>query len=156
MRTLQSWLDEYGESHRHPTNKLIHWICVPLIVFAVLGLLFTLPRPDAFAALGPRFGNWAMVVIVLALGWYAALSWRLALGMSLVLAALVAAEHLLVLLPWPAWWSAVAIFVAAWVGQFVGHEIEGKKPSFFKDLAFLLVGPAWLLAAAYRRVGIRY
>ena len=156
MRSLDSWFDEYGASHRHPTNKAIHWVCVPLIMFAALGLLFALPRPEWFALAGPRFGNWAMLVIVLALAWYALLSWRLALGMLLVLAAMVAAEHLLVRLPWPAWRSSAAIFVAAWIGQFVGHEIEGRKPSFLKDLAFLLVGPAWLLAAVYRRLGIAY
>jgi len=51
---------------------------------------------------------------------------------------------------------AIAVFVAAWVGQFVGHRIEGRKPSFVEDVRFLLVGPAWLLGDFYRRVGIRY
>jgi uncharacterized membrane protein YGL010W len=154
MRNLDAWFDEYGESHRHPTNVAIHWLCVPLIMTATLGLLFALPRPDWLAALGPRSGNWAMVAIVLALAWYALLSWRIALGMALVSAAMVAALHLLLVLPWPSWWSCAAIFVAAWIGQFVGHRIEGRKPSFLKDLAFLLVGPAWLLAKLYRRAGL--
>jgi uncharacterized membrane protein YGL010W len=155
MRSLQSWLDEYGESHRHPTNKLIHWICVPAIMFSILGLLFYLPRPALFEPLGPRIGNWAMVAIVLALAWYAVLSWRIALGMAAVTAAMVALMHPLARLPWPVLWSCAGIFVVAWIGQFIGHKIEGRKPSFFKDLAFLLIGPAWLLAHVYRRVGIR-
>ena len=154
MRSLQSWFDEYGESHQHPTNSAIHWVCVPLILFAVLGLLFALPRPDAFAAVGPRFGNWAMVAIVLALGWYAVRSWRIALGMALVVALMIGAQHALILLPGQPWQWNAAIFIAAWIGQFVGHRIEGRKPSFFKDLAFLLVGPAWLLGKLYRRAGI--
>lgn len=156
MRSLQTWFDEYAESHRHSTNVAIHWVCVPLIMFATLGLAFALPRPELFAAVGPRLGNWAMLLIVLALGWYARQSWRLALGMALVTALMVAAMHPLARLPWPFWWTCLAIFVAAWLGQFVGHRIEGRKPSFLKDLAFLLVGPAWLLAKLYRRVGIAY
>ena len=39
--------------------------------------------------------------------------------------------------------------------QFIGHAVEGKRPSFFKDLQFLLIGPIWLLSNLYRRVGIR-
>ena len=156
MRSLQSWFDEYAESHRHPTNVAIHWVCVPAIMFAVLGLAFALPRPEAFAAVGPRFGNWAMVLIAGALVWYALLSWRIALGMALVTALMVAAQHLLVALPGRPWMWNLAIFVAAWVGQFRGHQVEGRKPSFLKDLAFLLVGPAWLLGKLYRRAGLAY
>ena len=156
MRSLQTWFDEYAESHRHSTNVAIHWVCVPLIMFAALGLAFALPRPELFAAVGPRLGNWAMLLIVLALGWYASLSWRIALGMALVTALMVAAMHPLARLPWPFWWTCAAIFVAAWLGQFVGHRIEGRKPSFLKDLACLLVGPAWLLAKLSRRAGIAY
>ena len=44
----------------------------------------------------------------------------------------------------------------AWIGQFIGHKIEGEKPSFFEDLQFLLIGPAWLLGAIYQKLGIRY
>lgn len=156
MRSLQSWFDEYGESHRHPVNSAIHWICVPLIMFAVLGLLFALPRPAAFGAIGPRFGNWAMLAILLALAWYTVHSWRVGLGMTLVTALMVAASHLLMLLPGQPWHWSAAIFVAAWIGQFVGHHIEGRKPSFFKDLAFLLIGPAWLLGKLYRRWGLAW
>jgi len=156
MRSLQSWFDEYGESHRHPTNVAIHWVCVPAIMFAVIGLAFALPRPEAFALVGPRFGNWAMVLIGLALGWYALLSWRLALGMLGVTVLMVAAQHLLIALPGSPWQWNGAIFVAAWLGQFHGHRVEGRKPSFLKDLAFLLVGPAWLVGKLYRRAGLGY
>ena len=69
---------------------------------------------------------------------------------------LLALTHSLAQLPWPLWLSSLVIFVVAWIGQFVGHAVEGKRPSFFKDLQFLLIGPLWLLAAAYRRFGLRY
>ena len=59
-------------------------------------------------------------------------------------------------LAWPLWLTSLTIFIAAWIGQFIGHALEGKRPSFFKDLQFLLIGPLWLLAAAYRRLGLSY
>lgn len=39
---------------------------------------------------------------------------------------------------------ALGIFILAWIGQFIGHKIEGKRPSFFKDIQFLLIGPLWV------------
>ena len=110
MRTVTDWLGEYGAGHSNPTNKLLHWMCLPPIVLAVLGFLWSLPVPEAFA------------------------------GVS----------------PWLNWAISVAIFVAAWIGQFVGHAIEGKRPSFFKDVQCLLIGPLWLVAAAYRKLSLPY
>ncbi|HKV97651.1 MAG TPA: Mpo1-like protein [Gammaproteobacteria bacterium] len=150
MRTVQSWLDEYGESHGHPVNKTLHWACVPLIMLAVIGLLWSIPVPQAWAARSAFF-NWGVLVAVVVLIYYYALAWRLALGMTLVTAAMifiVYGVNLTVAWPWLVW---AIVFVVAWIGQFIGHKIEGKKPSFFKDLLFLLIGPLWLLAFCYRR-----
>jgi uncharacterized membrane protein YGL010W len=58
--------------------------------------------------------------------------------------------------PWPVWAICLTLFVVAWIGQFIGHKIEGKKPSFFKDVQFLLIGPAWLLSKVYRKAGQRF
>jgi uncharacterized membrane protein YGL010W len=51
---------------------------------------------------------------------------------------------------------SIAIFVVAWIGQFIGHKIEGKKPSFFDDLRFLLIGPLFVLGFLYRRFHVAY
>jgi len=155
MRSIQSWLDEYGESHRHPVNKKIHWVCVPLIVLSVLGMLWTIPRPPFFAALNPYL-NWATLLVLFSLVYYLMLSVRLAAGLLLVSLAMILVLELLAGLPWSLLWTSVAIFVGAWVGQFIGHKIEGRRPSFFKDLQFLLIGPIWLLADAYKRLGFAY
>lgn len=155
MRTITQWLDEYGDSHRHPVNKRLHWLCVPSIVIAVIGLLWSLPVPAAFQAVGPWL-NWATIAAVASLAYYFVLSPPLALGSALVFVAMFAIVLGLARLPWPLWQTCTAIFVVAWIGQFIGHAFEGKQPSFFKDLQFLLIGPAWLLAFAYRRFGIRY
>ena len=155
MRSVNDWLGEYAVSHQNPTNKLLHWICVPGIVLAVMGLLCATPVPAAFAAVSPWL-NWATVVAALTIVYYLALSPRLAAGVALAFAGLLLVTHALTGLPWPLWQTSLTIFVVAWVGQFIGHIIEGRRPSFFKDLQFLLIGPLWLLAAAYRRFSVRY
>jgi uncharacterized membrane protein YGL010W len=155
MKTMNQWLDEYGESHRNPTNKAIHWICVPLILFTVLGLLWLIPVPAAVAATSP-FLNWSTLLMALAVVYYLLLSPRLAVGMALIAVLMFAGVYWVVTsAPVAPWIVFVAVFVGAWIGQFIGHEIEGKKPSFFKDLQFLLIGPAWLMAHAFRKAGIR-
>jgi uncharacterized membrane protein YGL010W len=84
------------------------------------------------------------------------LSPTLAIGLLLSFILLLALTQWLAGLPWPLWVTSLVIFVVAWIGQFIGHAIEGKRPSFFKDVQFLLIGPLWLAAAAYRRSGLHY
>lgn len=155
MRSVADWLGEYGESHLDPTNKLLHWVCVPLIVLALMGMAWSIPVPRTFSDASPWL-NWATLVAALALLYYASLSIRLAAGVTLVFAVMFAILGTLADLPWPLWATSLAIFVAAWIGQFIGHAVEGKRPSFFKDVQFLMIGPLWLLAALYRRLGIPY
>ncbi|MBV9698119.1 MAG: DUF962 domain-containing protein [Gammaproteobacteria bacterium] len=154
MRAVGDWLTEYGDSHRHPTNKLLHWICVPSIVLALLGALWSLPVPAAFAPYAAL--NWAGFACLAALLYYLTLSPALAAGMLFAFLALLAVTAALAQLPWPLWLTSLVIFVLAWAGQFAGHAVEGRRPSFFKDLQFLLIGPLWLLAAAYRRARLPY
>jgi len=153
MRPIHAWLAEYGESHRHPVNKAVHWVCVPLIMLSLVALFAAIPRPDAFA-ISPLL-TWGTVLIALAIGYYLVLAPRLALGMLLVGAALVFATWALSLLPWPLAATGAVIFVVSWIGQFIGHHVEGRKPSFLKDVQFLLIGPLWLLAWLYRHFDVR-
>ncbi len=137
MKTLDQWFAEYGESHQNRTNQIIHKVCVPLIFFSVVGFLLLIPY-----SLGPiRVGE---LVIALALGWYLTLGPKAFVLMLVQLVVCYAAFYAIgqmtyQLIP------LLVIFVLAWIGQFIGHKIEGKKPSFFKDLQFLLVGPLWVL-----------
>jgi len=141
MRKIDELFARYGESHRNPKNKAIHWICVPLIVWSVLALLWSW---TPFAA---------YVLIVIALAYYVTLSPAIAVGMLAVTAAFV---YPLTLLGSYTLVAAVAVFVVAWIGQFIGHHIEGRKPSFVEDVRFFLIGPAWLLSDLYRKLGIAY
>jgi uncharacterized membrane protein YGL010W len=156
MRTADQWLDDYGDSHRNHTNKALHWICVPVIVWCVLGLLWSLPFPGGIRALHPAL-NWASVTVLAALIYYSVLSVRLALGaLPALLLMLWSLDLIERSSPVPLWGICVALFVAAWIGQFIGHAIEGRRPSFFKDVQFLMIGPLWLLADVYRRIGVRF
>lgn len=141
MRKIDELFERYGESHRNRANKAIHWICVPLITWSVVALLWSWTPVAAYA------------LIALCVAFYAYLSPAIAIGMLGVSAVLV---YPLTLLGGHALVAAVVVFVAAWIGQFIGHEIEGAKPSFFEDVKFLLIGPAWLLGHLYRKVGIAY
>jgi uncharacterized membrane protein YGL010W len=155
-KTADQWFAEYGESHQDHANELIHWICVPVIFFCVLGFLTTIPVPGNWLTVAPWF-RWSLLAMVAVLFFYFRLSLPLALGVAAFMAICWA---LLMLLSahsrWPIWQVCAVLFVAAWIGQFIGHKIEGKKPSFLNDIVFLLIGPAWLLSHVYRRLGIRY
>lgn len=154
MRPLDAYLADYAADHRNPVNRALHKVCVPVIVFSLIGLLWSLPVP-AVAGRWPAIVNWSLPVVVLALGWYLRLSPRLAAGMALFVLASFALIAVLDRLDTPLWLSSGALFAAAWAGQFVGHAFEGRRPSFLRDLRFLLIGPLWVLGGFYARLGLR-
>lgn len=159
MRKIDQLLSEYGESHQDATNKAIHWICVPLIFLSVVGLIASIPAGPVRSILGANnpYANWAAIVLILVLIYYVSLSIPLTIGMMLFGALCLIVVHLIVRLDIaPLWVVSLAIFLVAWVGQFYGHKVEGKKPSFLKDVQFLLIGPAWLMHFVYKRIGIPY
>lgn len=145
---------EYGESHQNETNKSIHWICVPAIFFSITGLLFGIKLPWHFDT---HTVNVAMIAVFLVILYYLRLSVPLGIGMAIFgFFCLFIAHMIEKYVPAPLWLVCVVIFVLAWIGQFYGHHVEGKKPSFLKDLQFLLIGPMWLMSFLYKSLGIRY
>lgn len=154
-RSINQWFEDYGVSHQNPTNKAIHWICVPTIYFCVVGLLYSIPMPDA----PPFSGKHIMATLAIGLVclFYLRLSLTLMIGMALwSIFCLAICRYLELVAPWPLWAISVVLFIAAWTGQFFGHKVEGKKPSFLHDLQFLVIGPAWLMGFIYRKLGIPY
>ena len=154
-RPIDRWFASYSGDHRNDTNQWIHVFAVPLILWSVIALLWCVPVPE---------NGWFKPGIVAAFGMFGALSFylrasrRLALGMFVVLAAMgwlthwlystIGPRQLLVL--------AIAVFVVAWIAQFIGHKIEGRKPSFLTDLTYLLIGPAWVVAKGFRKLGLAW
>ena len=156
MKPISIWLGEYSESHQHPLNVKIHTICVPLIMLSLVALLSTISIESELLRNFYNLNHGGAVLVVLALVYYFFLSIPFFAGMIPVSFLLIIGTQLLASLPFPLWQSALAIFVVGWIGQFYGHKVEGKKPSFFKDVQFLLIGPLWLLSKLYRRFGITY
>jgi uncharacterized membrane protein YGL010W len=153
-RRIDWFLEKYGESHQNATNKLIHWVCVPLIMFSLLGMVYAIPFVGIEKTM---FANWAAVLVALALIYYIMLSIPMFIGFLVVGGGMVVGNHFLgQVVGDNLIFVSIGIFVAAWVGQFIGHKIEGAKPSFLEDIQFLLIGPAWLLHFIYKKVGIRY
>lgn len=153
-RDIDRWIGNYSEDHRDPINIKLHHVCVPLIVWSGVAMLWVLPVPGLIG----KPGLWAALAMVAATAFYLRLSRPLALAMLLGFGSLALLTHLLyqqlgaqtLLL------IAVAVFVLAWIGQFIGHQIEGKRPSFFTDLVYLLIGPLWIVAKLLRRLRIAY
>ncbi len=138
MRSLDSYLDEYAESHRNETNKAIHNVAVPLIMWSLLGFLHT------FVIAGSDFRA-SYILIIFSMLYYA--SFRkpgVLLAMGAITGVMVASFSFVPELRW----VSIVVFLLSWVAQFYGHKVEGKKPSFFKDLLFLLIGPIWVLSKA--------
>ncbi len=154
QREVDRWLDNYAADHRNPTNVAIHWICVPLILWTVIALLWVVPVP---AWLG-RAGLWAGIAMFFALTFYLRLSRSLGYVMlaTFVVLGLMTEGLYRTLGSRQLMWLAIVVFVLAWIAQFVGHKIEGKKPSFLTDLAYLLIGPAWIMTKLMRRLGLSY
>ncbi|MDR6403370.1 MULTISPECIES: DUF962 domain-containing protein [Chryseobacterium] len=157
MRKIDLLLAEYGESHRNGTNKLIHWICVPLIFWTILGFISYIPTPNIYLKYFGFLSIASFIALVLVTIFYFRLSWRIAIIMIFVMLLM---EHFVslanVTFGTKSWILYLAVFMITWILQFVGHKIEGKKPSFLKDLQFLLIGPIWLLSFILKKLGIRY
>ncbi|WP_024891554.1 DUF962 domain-containing protein [Luteimonas huabeiensis] len=153
-RPIDRWFASYSDDHRNRTNQRIHVVAVPLILWSVIALLWCIPTAEGLL----RPGAWAGLAMFAAWLFYFRASRRLGLGMAGMFLAMGALTHVLHaslgargLLA-----LALAVFVAAWIAQFVGHKIEGRKPSFLTDLVYLLIGPAWVLAKGYRLLGLRW
>jgi uncharacterized membrane protein YGL010W len=155
---LHAWLDEYSLSHQNSTNILIHKICVPTILFTILGFLWSIPLPKFIRQnVGNIFSHFIpMLAIGPTLAFYFRLSTKMAIVMTMIIlssfALLAKMEQKRIRI----FRVSLFIFIVAWIGQFIGHGIEGKKPSFVQDLQFLAVGPLWTLASAFRALGIQY
>lgn len=153
-RPIDRWFAKYSSDHVNPTNQAIHVVAVPLILWSVIALLWCIPSPGTWF----RQGLWAGLSLFAAWMFYYRASRPLGLGML----------AMFVVMAWLTRWLhdalgtmqllylAIAVFVVAWIAQFIGHKIEGRKPSFFTDLTYLLIGPAWVLSKLYRKYGWRY
>jgi uncharacterized membrane protein YGL010W len=155
-RPIDRFFASYSRDHQNQTNQLIHVFAVPAILWSVVALIWCIP------VFGTLFNNgiWAALAMFAAWMFYNRLSRSIGYGMLVafftigclcrLLQARLGLQGLLYL--------AIAVFVVAWIAQFIGHSrrYEGKKPSFFTDLTYLLIGPIWVLSKFYRKMGWKY
>ncbi len=146
MKTPQQWFDAYSISHQNITNQKIHYFCVPIIYFSIIGLLMSIPATFLQETLDLKLAlieNWASIVSIFILLFYLRLNLKIFIRMFIFTALCISINYginayfnLLLI--------SIVLFVIAWIGQFYGHKLEGKKPSFLEDIQFLLIGPAWV------------
>jgi len=146
MKTMQQWFDEYSVSHQNEINQKIHFICVPTIYFSIVGLLMSINTTFLQKIIGlnnPLIENWASILAIFLLSFYLRLSFTVFLKMFFFTALSIFINYYIGSVVNVLYFSMI-LFVIAWAGQFYGHKVEGKKPSFFKDIQFLLIGPPWV------------
>ena len=153
MRDIERLINHYGESHQNKTNVWIHAIAVPSIYFVTIGLIWSIPVPEFIASMKL---TWAHILVIPTLMYYFKLSGPIGAAMTLLTMGVFGGIHALVLLQISVWQFCLALFVLMWILQFVGHKIEGKKPSFFEDVRYLLIGPAWWWVHWLKRLNIHY
>lgn len=156
MKSIHQWLLEYGESHQNSTNKLIHWFCVPTIYFTIIGLLYSIPVE--FGNIASIRINIGSIVAILVFIYYSLLSLKLALGMLIFTIACLALSEIIFQATGGSIGLAITcliLFIISWILQFYGHHVEGKKPSFIKDLQYLMIGPAWVISFLFKKIGVQ-
>ena len=134
QRKVDQLLAHYYLSHKNPVNERIHFVAIPLIALSLMGLL---------SALHPWL---AYAFVAASMVYYARLSAVFFVSMTVISAAMLAAVHAMgshVL------WLSAVIFVVAWIFQFIGHHVEGRKPSFVEDIQYLWVGPIFVLSRLF-------
>jgi uncharacterized membrane protein YGL010W len=153
MREIERLINHYGESHQNKINIWIHAIAVPAIFFVTIGLIWSIPVPEVLVEMKV---TWAHILAVPTLYYYFKLSGPIGAAMTLLTLLAFGGITLLVMLEINVWQFCLALFVVMWILQFVGHKVEGKKPSFFEDLRYLLIGPAWWWVHWLKRMNIQY
>ncbi len=155
MRTADLWLTRYSRYHRHPLSRVIHAVSIPLAVVGVTGLLWSVPVPGAFGEISPAL-NWGTAFLLAAVVYYFILSIPLAFGLLPFVLAVTGILGRLDTLTRPLWQIALAALLIAIVLQALAHLLEGRRPRLLEDLQYLMIGPAWLMAGVFRRLGIPY
>ena len=140
-RRVDQLIAHYGKSHQNPGNEVIHFIAIPLIMLSLLGMMYALNPYTAY------------IFVAASTVYYARLSWVFFVAMVLWSAITFAGVIAMGAQVLPV---SVGIFVGAWILQFIGHKMEGKKPSFFEDIQYLWVGPLFVLSKLFGKLGIRW
>lgn len=158
-KEIHAVIQDYSELHKNPINRSIQWICIPLLTFGLLGIVWSIPFPYlAFLGKYNGFVNWASFLIACSIYYYYKLSPVLSYGILLFVfafsAGIVGLEKLHTNQSWPTMGSAcMGIFVLGLALQFFGYKYEGKTPALSSNIKSLLNGPIWLMHRVFNKFG---
>lgn len=155
MSNADPWLDRYERDHTHTVNRVLHWMCIPVVIASIVGMLWSLPVPRVFSDASPVL-NWGMFFLMAAVVYYFILSITLAVALLPFVLLVAAGVGWLDRLDTPLWLISAAAFAVAGTGQLIGHAFERKTVSLFSDLNFVIIGPLWIAASVYQRLRIPY
>jgi hypothetical protein len=153
--TADEWADRYGELKVSGARAANAWLGIPLAVGSLIGMLWSAPVPDILSASSPVI-NFGSLFLMASFVYYCILSIPLALGGLLFLLAVALPSSWLTQAGLPLWPIASAIFAPALAWQLIETRRATGRLLLLRNLQYLMLGPIWLLRAAYRRVGLPY
>ncbi len=153
MSEMDKWLIDYGENHRDVDNAGLYWLAVPLLVVGTVGLLSSLPVPEAFLKISP-FLNWGTAFLMAAVVYYFIISVSLAIGMLPFMVGVAALASWLNASQYPLIWVSAGLTGAAVLGLWLGQYARGGIKAVLQDIQLMMIAPVWLLSVLYRRLGI--
>lgn len=151
MSETENWLDRFGQSLADLRNPIVYWVAAPMLVVGTVGLLWSLPTPQQFYEISPLL-NWGSAFLMVTAIYYFIISLSLAIGLLPFLLGLAAIEMWLIGSPYPQKGVSIALLVAGFAG--IALAWGGNLRRIIQDIQLMMIGPAWLLAAVYRRFGI--
>lgn len=152
--TLDEWADKYGALRARGPGSVSAWLGIPLVVVSLIGLLWAIPVPEALRAASPAI-NYATLFIMATFVYYCILSISLALGGLVLLLAATAPSVWLSQSGLPLVQVSVGVFAVAFAWQLVETRRAKGRMLVVRNLQYLMLGPIWLLRAAYRSFGLR-
>ncbi len=155
MSETDQWLSDYGANHRDIDNAGLYWLAVPVLVVGTVGLLWSLPVPEAFNKISP-FLNWGTAFLMAAVVYYFIISVSLALGMLPFLLGVAALAMWLKDSHYPLVWVSAGLTSVAVFGLWFGQHTTGGIRAVLRDIQLMMIAPVWLLSNLYRRLGIPY
>ena len=155
MSEPDQWLIEYGENHRDINNHGLYWLAVPMLIVGIIGLLASLPIPEAFIKISP-FLNWGIVFLAVAVVYYFIISVSLAIGMLPFVLGVATLTSWLKNFDYLLIWTSVGLTFIAVLGLWLGQYTRGGIRAVLQDIQLLMIAPMWLLSNLYRRLGIPY
>jgi uncharacterized membrane protein YGL010W len=142
--TLDEWADRYGALRARGPGSVSAWLGIPLVVVSLIGLRTASPAV-----------NYATLFIMATFVYYCILSISLALGGLVLLLAAAAPSLWLSQAGLPLVPVSLGVFAVAFAWQLVETRRARGRMLVVRNLQYLMLGPIWLLRAAYRSFGLR-